>query len=111
MEYACLKTQSASFAWRFPLAFQAIFLILLLVAVPFYPESPRHLTKIQKLDDARQVLRQCRLDPADLMIEQEMIEIQDAIRLEATGTSRSFTSMLFQKDHHTRRRVLLGAGV
>jgi hypothetical protein len=49
MEYACLKTQSASFAWRFPLGFQAIFLLLLLIAIPFYPESPRHLTKIQKL--------------------------------------------------------------
>jgi MFS family permease len=112
MEYACLKTQSESFAWRFPLGFQAIFLLLLLGAVPFYPESPRHLTKIQKLDDARQVLKQCRLNPSDLTIEQEMIEIQDAIRLEATGTSHSFTSMLFQKDQlHTRRRVMLGAGV
>lgn len=27
IEYECLKTQSASFAWRFPLGFQAIFLL------------------------------------------------------------------------------------
>jgi MFS family permease len=112
MEYACLKTQSASFAWRFPLGFQAFFLLLLLLAIPFYPESPRHLTKIQQLDSARQVLSQCRLDPTEIKIEQEIVEIQDAIRLEASGTSHSFTAMLFQKDRlHTRRRVLLGAGV
>jgi hypothetical protein len=54
MEYACLKMQSAAFAWRFPLAFQGIFLLILLVAIPFYPESPRYLMKIQRLDSARQ---------------------------------------------------------
>ena len=107
-----MKTQSLAFAWRFPLAFQAVFLLVLLIAVPFYPESPRYLTKIQRLDSARQVLTQCRLDPADIKIEQEMLEIQDAIRLEATSTSHSFTSMLFKRDRlHTRRRVILGAGV
>jgi MFS family permease len=112
MEYACLKTQSAAFAWRFPVAFQAIFLLILLVAVPFYPESPRHLMQIQRLDSAREVLLQCRLDPTEIKIDQEMVEIEDAIRLEASGTSHSFTSMLFEKDRlHTRRRVLLGAGI
>lgn len=112
MEYGCLKTQSVPFAWRFPLGFQAFFLLVLLVAIPFYPESPRHLIKIEKHDDARQVLVQCRLDPTDIKIEQEMTEIEDAIRLEASGTSHSFTSMLFTKDRlHTRRRVILGAGV
>lgn len=112
MEYACLKTQSAAFAWRFPIAFQAFFLLILLIAVPFYPESPRHLMKIQRLDSAREVLSQCRIDPTDIKIDQEMVEIEDAIRLEASGTSHSFTSMLFEKDRlHTRRRVLLGAGI
>ena len=112
MEYACSKTQSLAFAWRFPLAFQAIFLLILLVAVPFYPESPRHLIKTQRVDSARRILSQCRIDPTHIKIDQEMLEIQDAILLEATSTSRSFTSMLFKKDRlHTRRRVLLGAGV
>ena len=112
MEYGCMKTQSPAFAWRFPLGFQCVFLLILLFAVPFYPESPRYLMKIEKLDSAREVLKQCRVDPTDIKIEQEMLEIEDAIRLEATGTSHSFTSMLFKKDRlHTRRRVLLGAGV
>jgi MFS family permease len=89
-----------------------VFLLILLVTVPFYPESPRYLMKIQRLDSAREVLSHCRLDPTDIKIDQEMIEIEDAIRLEASGTSHSFTSMLFEKDRlHTRRRVLLGAGI
>ncbi|KAH8797740.1 low-affinity glucose transporter HXT3 [Xylogone sp. PMI_703] len=112
MEYGCLKTQSLSFAWRFPLTFQAFFLLVILVIIPFYPESPRHLAKTGRLDNARTVLEQCRLDPTPLNIQQEMTEIHNAIILEATSPCRTFISMLTVKDKlHTRRRILLGAGV
>jgi MFS family permease len=89
-----------------------VFLLIVLVIVPFYPESPRHLAKTERLDEARTILERCRVDPRHFLIEQEMQEIHEAIRLEATSTSRSYTSMLFTKDRlHTRRRILLGAGV
>lgn len=89
-----------------------IFLIFILLAVPFYPESPRHLCKIGQADEARFVLGRCRLDPAPFKIEQEMSEIDRAIHLEASSTCHTFTAMLFTKDRlHTRRRILLGAGV
>lgn len=112
MEYGCMKTQSPSFAWRFPLVFQAFFLLVILLIIPFYPESPRHLAKTGRLDEARAVLERCRLDPTALKIEQEMTEIHNAIVLEATSPCRSFVSMLTVNDKlHTRRRILLGAGV
>lgn len=42
----------------------------------------------------------------------EMKEIMEAIELEATSTSSSFWTMLTKKDNlHTRRRILLGAGI
>lgn len=112
MEFGCLKSQSLSFAWRFPLGFQIVFLLFILAAAPFYPESPRHLAKTGKLEDARSILRQCRVDTDEQAIETEMEEIVSAIRTEATSTSHSFYSMLFVKDKlHTRRRVILGSGV
>jgi MFS family permease len=112
MEFACVKTRSESFAWRFPLGFQVIFLLIILSAAPFYPESPRYLAKIGNLREARSVLELCRVDPSPEPIDQEMEEILFALRAEASSTSASFYSMLFQKDKlHTRRRVLLGAGV
>ena len=84
----------------------------LLALVPFYPESPRHLAKTGRLDEARSVLEQCRVDPRPFLIEQELQEIHEAIRLEATSTSSTYTGMIFKKDRlHTRRRILLGAGV
>jgi MFS family permease len=112
MEFGCVKTQSLSFAWRFPLGFQVVFLLFILAAAPFYPESPRHLAKIGDLEGARSVLTQCRIDTDENAIDAEMDEIVSAIRAEATSTSHSFYSMIFTKDKlHTRRRVLLGAGV
>ncbi|KAI1608930.1 MFS monosaccharide transporter [Exophiala viscosa] len=112
MEYACVKTQSESFAWRFPLGFQVVFLIIIFVLLPFYPESPRHLAKIGQVDSAREILGQCRSNSDPVQIEQEMQEIEDALRIEATASAHSYWSMLFTKDKlHTRRRVMLGAGV
>ena len=112
MEYGCTKTQTLSFSWRFPLGFQIVFLIFILCAAPFYPESPRHLAKIGDLDGARSVLEKCRIERDEQAIETEMQEIVAAIRAEATSTSHSFYSMLFTKDKlHTRRRVIIGSGV
>ncbi|KAJ5948368.1 low-affinity glucose transporter HXT3 [Penicillium verhagenii] len=112
MEFGCTKTQSLSFSWRFPLGFQIVFLIFILLAAPFYPESPRHLAKIGDLEGARSVLEKCRVEADEQQIETEMQEIISAIRAEATSTSHSFYSMLFTKDKkHTRRRVIIGAGV
>lgn len=112
MEYACTKLQSAAFAWRFPVAFQVVFLVIVLLAAPFYPESPRHLAKQGKLDEARDILERCRVDPDPAKIEFEMEGIVEALRLEATAGQQSYWTMLTRKDQfHTRRRILLGGGI
>ncbi|KAK9482007.1 general substrate transporter [Lipomyces starkeyi] len=112
MEFACVKTLCPSFAWRFPLGFQVVFFLIILFAASFYPESPRYLAMIGNLDGAFSVLQRCRIDNGDQAIENEMRDIEFAIRTEASSTSVSFCGMLFTKDKvHTRRRVLLGAGI
>ena len=112
MEFGCGKTQSAAFAWRFPLGFQIVFLLIILVLVPFYPESPRHLAKIGRLTEARDILERCRVNPNKAMLDAEFEEIKNAIRLEAKAASKTYVGMIFEKDSlHTRRRILLGCGV
>jgi MFS family permease len=111
MEYGCVKHLSQVAAWRFPVAFQAIFLFVIVLAVPFYPESPRHLAKYGRFDEAREILTRCRTDPDPGKVEIEMRGIQEALLVEAQS-SHTYYSMLFTKDKlHTRRRIFLGAGV
>ena len=112
MEYWCLKTQTLAFAWRFPQAFQMVFLFMIILAANFFPETPRHLAKTGRLDEAREILFRCRLHPSEQAIEQEMAEIQAAIRIEATSSAHGFISMIWKKDKlHTRRRVALAMGI
>lgn len=70
IEYACYRTQSADFAWRFPFALQIVLLLLLMAIVPLYVESPRHLAKIGRIDEARAVLDQSRIDPQPWAVDQ-----------------------------------------
>jgi hypothetical protein len=94
MEYAALKTQSLQFAWRFPQAFQMVFLLFIVLAANFLPETPRYLAKIGRLEEAREILGRCRLRPSEQAIEQELDEIQEAIRIEATSSAHGFISMI-----------------
>lgn len=112
MEYALLKTQPLPLAWRFPQGFQIVILLFILVAANFLPETPRYLAKIGCFEDAREVLRRCRFRPTEQAINQELAEIKEAIRIEATHSSDGFISMIWKKDKlHTRRRVALAMGV
>ncbi|ORX35585.1 low-affinity glucose transporter HXT3 [Kockovaella imperatae] len=112
IEYACTRTRTEAFSWRFPLAFQIVYLVIILTVSSFYPESPRFLAKTGRLDEARDLLTRCRIDPDPIKIEQEMQGIKSTIRAEATGTAHSYFSMLFKRDKfHTRRRIILGGGI
>ena len=112
IEYACTKLDSLSLAWRFPLGFQIIFLIIILCLAPFYPESPRHRARIGDMEGAREILTQCRVRPDAAAIEAEMRDIVEALRLEAAASSQGYLGMMLTRDRlHTRRRILLGAGV
>ncbi|OCK73907.1 general substrate transporter [Lepidopterella palustris CBS 459.81] len=47
---------TSAFSWRFPLAFQAVPCIILIIALFFFPESPRHLVETDRGDEAMRVL-------------------------------------------------------
>ena len=48
------------------LAFQLVFLIILMGTFSFFPESPRWLAKVGREDDARQVLAVIRTEDANV---------------------------------------------
>lgn len=103
----------SAFRWRFPIAFQIIFLILLFSAVWFLPESPRWLVKVGREQEGRYILTRLRGSSGQdaLRAEAEFRDIQSIAELEKTvAHGNSYLAMLFgykSGDLHIGRRVQL----
>ncbi|CEL07867.1 general substrate transporter [Aspergillus pseudodeflectus] len=101
---------SSEFQWRFPLAFQVVPALLLLVGLFFLPESPRHLVEKGKYDEGMKVLRKLHFDGSnDDWIQQEFTEIRTTIEAEKTVTESGWLIMF--KVPQYRTRLLHGVAV
>ncbi|CEH14513.1 mfs monosaccharide [Ceraceosorus bombacis] len=58
IDYGFFFLDNSSVQWRFPIAFQAAFAIVLLIGILCLPESPRWLIKKGQIDQASRVLAQ-----------------------------------------------------
>ncbi|KAE8341457.1 hypothetical protein BDV24DRAFT_163296 [Aspergillus arachidicola] len=100
-----LSFVGGSIAWRFPLAFQFFFLIILWSTTPWLPESPRQ-------EEATVVLSCLEAKPIDdpFVIAQRN-EIEFSVRYERENSMR-WRDLWKKKgnDSKTLRRLLLGAG-
>ncbi|GCB17610.1 sugar transporter STL1 [Aspergillus awamori] len=103
----------SAFRWRFPIAFQIIFLLLLFVSVWFFPESPRWLVKVGREQEARYILGRLRGSTGDdaVRAEAEFRDIQNVAEMERSmNHSTSYLAMLFGHKTgklHLGRRVQL----
>jgi sugar porter (SP) family MFS transporter len=98
---------SSSFQWRFPLAFQIIPSILLLVGLIWLPESPRHLIEKDRDDAAMKILRKLHYDGHnDEWIQNEYNEIRATLSAERAITAPGWLVMF--KVPAWRKRLLLG---
>ena len=100
-------------AWRFPLAFQFIFIFILYGTVPWLPESPRWLIAHNQIDEAEQIiadLEATSIDDAYVITESK--EIQWAVQYERENGVGWMDLLRGRsgKGTSTIRRLLLGAG-
>jgi sugar porter (SP) family MFS transporter len=100
-----LSFAPGSVAWRFPLAFQIFFCIIILVFIPFLPESPRWLILKGREDEAREVIAALAdTDVADRAVENEFLAIKETVEEMAKGT---FADLFTMDENRNLHRTLL----
>lgn len=104
-----------SISWRFPIAFQLFFSVILFLTVPWLPESPRWLLAHGYEDDGLEVLAALEgngITISDALVVDQKDEILEAVKLEKE-TAPSWGDILRGDTGDTGmlQRVLLGAGL
>ncbi|WPG99617.1 Quinate permease [Acrodontium crateriforme] len=89
--------------WKIVVIFQLLMPLLIVAQAFFLPESPRWLTKKDKIDAARRSLRRVR--DTDQDVEDELLKIREALEFEKEAISSTYTALW--KDPSVRKRLLL----
>ncbi|PGH03418.1 hypothetical protein AJ79_07384 [Helicocarpus griseus UAMH5409] len=100
----------SSFAWRFPLAFQAVPAILLLIGSPWIPFSPRWLLEKGRDDEAHNIivrLHQTKEDPHNVTAEKEFYQMKKQLEMDRQMKEKTGKLDIF-KTPPNRRRAFVG---
>ena len=113
MGLASSQAEPSSFAWRWPIAFQAVFLILILITLPFLPELPRWLAQQDRLQEATDIF--ARLEGKGVSTEHPSVirqrdKVKAAVQQELLLGSASWGEVFTEGKNRNISRVLLGAG-
>ena len=113
MGLASSQADPSSFAWRWPIAFQGFFLIIILCVLPFLPESPRWLVHHDRVEEATEVF--ARLDgKGATMNDDKVIRERDmvvaSVQKERELGQASWGEVFTEGKNRNISRVLLGAG-
>ncbi|KAI9806288.1 MAG: hypothetical protein M1825_006403 [Sarcosagium campestre] len=113
MGLAASETEPSTFAWRFPIAFQGVFLIMILISLPFLPESPRWLISHDRVEEATEVL--ARLEGKGATINDPRVIAERDTVVSFVNTERevgkaSWGEVFTEGKLRNLSRVLLGAG-
>ncbi|KAM5341858.1 hypothetical protein ACJ41O_014889 [Fusarium nematophilum] len=110
-----LSFVSGSVAWRFPLAFQFVFIVVLFATVPWLPESPRWLIAHGRTEEAVEILACIEdKDTSDAVVAAQLREIQYSVDYEREHAVSWIDILTLRNreagDTKTLRRLMLGAG-
>lgn len=101
---------TSSFPWRFPVAFQMVPAIMLLIGSPWLPYSPRWLMMKGRTEEAHEVLKRLHRtkdDPDDTMARKEFVQMSKQVELDRQIKSTTSRFEIF-KTAPNRRRALVG---
>lgn len=113
MGLASRQAEPSSFGWRWPIAFQGVFLIMILAFLPFLPESPRWLVQHGRVEEATEVF--ARLSGKDGTITDPLVlaernDVVASVEEEKKLGTASWGEVFTEGPNRNISRVLLGAG-
>ena len=86
--------KTSQFQWRFPLAFQVVPALVLIIGMIFLPESPRYLIEKEHYAEGMKVLRKLHFDGTnEEWIETEFSEIRRTIEAEKGIAAQGWVPM------------------
>ncbi|BCS26797.1 uncharacterized protein APUU_51508S [Aspergillus puulaauensis] len=104
-------SENAQFNWRFPLALQVLWPILLCCFLPKLPESPRWLVSKGRTDEAWKVISSLHHDPKDpsqLFAREELLQITSQYEADTAAYGKATFIDMWRK-RHMRKRMLIGS--
>ncbi|CAL5875114.1 uncharacterized protein PFLUO_LOCUS9418 [Penicillium psychrofluorescens] len=108
LEFGLFYVSNNSVSWRFPIAFQALFALVVVLCIPFLPESPRWLARSGRMEEAAEVLS--RLEDVSVDSEhvaQELEIIRQSLFLDETDESSvSSSPFALTKNCHLQRTLI-----
>lgn len=113
MGLASQQADPSSFAWRWPIAFQGVFLVIILIVLPFLPESPRWLIQHDRVEEATVVFaalegKDATVNDAKVMRERDLVIA--SVQQERELGEASWAEVFTEGKNRNISRVLLGAG-
>ncbi|KAI9742858.1 MAG: hypothetical protein M1818_003587 [Claussenomyces sp. TS43310] len=105
LDFAFSFLEPSTISWRFPIAFQIVFALILVALILELPESPRWLILKKRDDEAMLVLSALRdLPPGNTYVHAEFVAIKDAVDESSKYGFKDLFTM--GPDRHFHRVVL-----
>ncbi|PPJ60079.1 hypothetical protein CBER1_07569 [Cercospora berteroae] len=109
LEFGLYFARQSSASFRFPIAFQAFFPIIVMIMVPMLEESPRWLAGKDRFEEARLVLSKLEDEPEDsVFVAEQLLSIRQSLEVESQGHSSN--AFARTKNRHLNR-TLIAIGV
>ncbi|USW56582.1 Putative major facilitator, sugar transporter, major facilitator superfamily [Septoria linicola] len=109
LEFGLYFARQSSVSFRFPIAFQALFPLIVMIMVPMLEESPRWLVGQDQFEEAKQVLSKLEDEPEDSeFIAEQLLVIRQSLELKSQGSSGNPFAQT--KNRHLNR-TLIAIGV
>ncbi|ROW02218.1 hypothetical protein VSDG_02315 [Cytospora chrysosperma] len=106
INYACSlnREKLGQWDWKMVVIFQILVPTIIIILLPFQPESPRwYIKKSGNVEGARAALQ--RIRDTDAQVEEELMVIREAIEYEKEAISSGYSALF--KDPSIRRRIYI----